>query len=302
MNGFWSAWIMFLVVLNLGITFFLFLWGPRVRIPVQQDGTTGHVWAHGVLREGLHRLPTWWIVLSGAMFAAAFGYLVLYPGFGSFRGVLGWSQHGEVQQHLDENQQRLSGLLQTITNSGIEQLAAEPAVTSYGQRLFIDNCAACHGREGHGNQVLGAPNLVDGDWLYGGDPQAILTSILDGRQGTMPPMGSSLDAAGVRNLANYVLSLSGALHSPTGAAAGKESFAVCAACHGADGRGNPALGAPNLTDDVWLYGGDLASIEKTIREGRSGVMPAWRSRLPEHDVRAITAWIFAQSHEGAGEP
>lgn len=302
MNGFWSAWIMFLVVLNLGITFFLFLWGPRVRIPVQEDGTTGHVWAHGVLREGLRRLPMWWVVLSGAMFAVAFGYLVLYPGFGSFKGVLGWSAHGEVNRQLDENRERLSGLMQTIADTDIGQLADDAAVTSYGHRLFVDNCAACHGREGHGNPVLGAPNLADGDWLYGGDAQTILTSILDGRQGTMPPMGASLDAAGIRNLANYVQSLSGAPHSPTAASAGKASFAVCAACHGPEGKGNPLLGAPNLTDSTWLYGGDLASIEKTIREGRSGVMPAWRSRLPENDVRAITAWIHAQSREDAGQP
>lgn len=167
-----------------------------------------------------------------------------------------------------------------------------------GKRLFVDDCGACHGREGHGNAVLGAPNLTDTDWLYGGDGATIMTSMLDGRHGTMPPFASSFDADNVANLANYVLSLSGAEHSQIKAAAGKPLFAVCSACHGVEGKGNPLLGAPNLTDAIWLYGGDLATIEETIRNGRGGVMPAWRTRLDENDARLITAWVYAQSHGG----
>lgn len=299
MNSFWSGWIIFLIVLNMGITLFLFLWGQWVKIPVQPDGTSGHVWAHGVLREGVRKLPMWWVLTSAAMFAVGFAYLALYPGFGSYKGILGWTAHSELQRDLDANQAKLAPLMQHIGDSTVERLAGNPAATQLGQRLFIDNCSACHGRDGEGNTFMGAPNLVDADWLYGGDAKTILASVLDGRSGTMPPFGATLGETGVSQVANYVLSLSGAAHSPTKAAAGKASFAVCAACHGAEGKGNPALGAPNLTDGTWLYGNELATIEKTIRDGRNGVMPAWRGRLSEDEAKAISAWILAQAQPGA---
>ena len=296
MTPFWSAWIMFLVVLNLGITLFLFLWGLRVKIPTQPDGTSGHVWAHGVLREGVRRLPLWWIVMSGSMFVVGFAYLALYPGFGAWKGVLGWTAHGELAHDVAANRERLDPLLQRSAGQPVEKIAGDADATRLGGRLFVDNCAACHGRDGRGNQVLGAPNLVDADWLYGGDGATILASIQDGRHGTMPPFGGTFDATTIGNVANYVLSLSGADHSPTRAAEGKATFAVCSACHGPAGKGNPALGAPNLTDDAWLYGGDLATIEKTIRDGRGGTMPAWRTRLDDTEARLIAAWVHAHSH------
>lgn len=299
MTPFWSAWIMFLIVFNLGITLFLFLWGPRVKIPVLPDGTTGHVWAHGVLREGLHKLPLWWLLFSGAMFVIGFAYLYLYPGFGSFKGALGWTSHQQLADDTAANSAKLEPLLKGLADQPVEVIARNAEATRIGERLFIDNCAACHGRSGHGNALLGAPNLVDGDWLYGGDGETLLASINDGRAGVMPPMGGSLDKVAIENLANYVLSLSGADHSPAKAKLGAPQFAVCAACHGATGTGNPALGAPNLTDGTWLYGGDLATIEQTIRDGRHGVMPAWRTRLSATDVRLVAAWVHAQSHANA---
>ncbi|WP_395683253.1 cytochrome-c oxidase, cbb3-type subunit III [Dokdonella sp.] len=296
MSSFWSGWIMFLVVLNLGITLFLFLWGQRVKIPVQPDGTSGHVWAHGVLREGVRRLPLWWVLLSAAMFAVGFSYLVLYPGFGSWKGTLGWTAHGELAADVAANRAKLDPLLQRSAGQPVEKIAGDAEATRMGQRLFIDNCAACHGRDGQGNHLIGAPNLVDRDWLYAGDGNGILASIQDGRHGVMPPFGGSFDAATTENLANYVRSLSGADHSPAKAAAGQAAFAVCSACHGPTGKGNQALGAPNLTDEVWLYDGDLATIEKTIRDGRGGVMPAWRTRLDDTETRLIAAWVYATSH------
>lgn len=297
MSPFWSGWIMFLVVLNLGITLFLFLWGQRVRIPVQSDGTSGHVWAHGVLREGVRRLPLWWVLLSASMFVVGFTYLYLYPGFGSYAGKLGWTSHQQLADDVARNDAKLDPLLDSVKGKPVETIASNAEATRMGQRLFVDNCAACHGREGHGNAQLGAPNLVDGDWLYGGDGATILASIEDGRHGTMPPFSGSFDQDMIENIANYVLSLSGTDHSPAKAKLGGPQFAVCAACHGPTGTGNPALGAPNLTDHVWLYGGDLATIEQTIRNGRSGVMPAWRARLSDTDVRMIAAWVYAQSHD-----
>jgi cytochrome c oxidase cbb3-type subunit 3 len=299
MTPFWSGWIMFLIVFNLGVTLFLFVWGQRVVIPTQADGTSGHVWAHGVLREGVRTLPLWWVLLSATMFVIGFTYLALFPGFGNSKGYLGWTQHGELAQDTAANAAKLDPLLLRFGQSTVEQLSKDPAATQIGHRLFIDNCGVCHGRDGRGNQRLGAPDLTDDDWLYGGDGKSITTSILDGRHGTMPPFGGNFDQAGLENLAYYVQSLSGTVQWQYQIALGKPQFSVCAACHGPDGKGNQALGAPNLTDKVWLYGGDLASIEETIRNGRSGVMPAWRGRLTENEVNAIAAWIYAQSHREA---
>ena len=296
MSTFWSVWIMFLVVLNLGITLFLFLWGTRVPIPTQPDGTTGHVWAHGVLREGVRNLPRWWYLMSAGLFAVGFTYLALYPGFGSFRGLLGWTAHGELARAVTANDALQAGLAQRLRASTVEQLATDPEVLRVGARIFVDNCAACHGRDARGNQRLGAPNLTDAVTLYGGDGKTILASIEDGRRGAMPAFGGTLDAEAIADLAHYVKSLSGGVHDEMRAALGKRLFTTCAACHGADGKGNPTLGAPNLTDTTWLYGGDYMRVEETIRDGRNGFMPAWRGRLSEEDTRAVAAFAYAQSH------
>lgn len=296
----WSLWVMFLVVLNMGITFFLFIWGQRVKIPVQPDGTSGHVWAHGVLREGVRKLPRWWVFMSASMFAWGFAYLVLYPGFGNSKGVLGWTAHGELANDIAAVNSQMGEHKQYYTSVPVAQLASNPSAVRIGERMFVDNCAACHGRDAHGNALLGAPNLVDADWLYGGDDEAVRTSILEGRQGMMPPLGAALDDAAVTQLANYALSLSGTAHDKTAAAAGQAGFAVCAACHGVDGKGNKALGAPNLTDAIWLKSGDLDTIRRTIKDGRSGVMPAWKSRLDEAEVHVIMAWLRSKQLRAEG--
>ncbi len=295
MSPFWSLWIMFLVVFNLGITLFLFLWAPRAKIPVQEDGTSGHVWAHGVLREGVRKLPLWWVVLSAAMFVAGFTYLALFPGFGSFKGILGWTSHAELASNVEANDAKLDEMMKRFSLYPIEQLAHDPSAQQLGKRLFMDDCAACHGREAKGNVLLGAPDLSDNDWLYGGDGKAIYTSIHDGRSGVMPPW-ASLGEDNVKNLAQYVLSLSGSPHNQQQADAGKPLFATCAACHGPDGKGNPALGAPNLTDHIWLHGGTVNDVETTIRGGRQGHMPAWSPRLSDDQIRVLAAYVYHLSH------
>jgi cytochrome c oxidase cbb3-type subunit 3 len=293
MSRFWSGWVMFLVMLNLGITLFLFVWAQRLRIPTRSDGTTGHVWAHGVLREGVRRLPLWWVLFSAGMFIIGFIYLALYPGFGSYEGRLGWTSAGEWQRDTQANDAKLAATLQPLSSLSVEELAENDNARSFGHRLFLDNCAACHGATATGNQSLGAPNLVDGDWLYGKD--TLTASILDGRTGAMPPWGPALGHEGVNEVASYVLSLSGVKAPADWIAAGKTRYeAMCVACHGADGRGNAALGAPDLTDGVWLYGSDFASVTASIEKGRSGVMPAWRNRLSAEQVRMIAAWLHAQ--------
>ncbi len=295
-------WVMFLVVLNMSITLFLFLWGPRAKIPTLPDGTSGHVWAHGALREGVRKLPLWWLLLSAGMFVAGISYLILYPGFGNHKGVLGWTAHGELARDQALNNARLDEMLLRFRQYPVEQLAGDPAALQMGERLFVDNCAACHGRGGYGNVKLGAPNLIDDDWLYGGTGKDILTTIEGGRAGMMPPW-NSLGEQNVKNLAQYVLSLSGSPHDAKAAAAGQPLFTTCAACHGPQGKGNQALGAPNLTDHIWLHGGSVADIERTIGGGRQGHMPAWTPRLSQDQIRVLAAYVYHLSHQGdAAQP
>ena len=296
MSDFWSAWVMLLVVVNLGITLFLFLWGTRVDIPTQPDGTSGHVWAHGVLREGVRPLPTWWVVLSSVVFIVGFVYLALYPGFGAFKGLLNWTSSGELARDATANDKLAIPLRDRVRGKPIEAVATDPEALRVGQVIFIDNCAACHGREGRGNQALGAPNLTDNDWLYGGDGKSILASVQDGRLGAMPPFAGTLSEDDIVNVANYVASLSGFPSDSLRIQLGKPLFSNCAPCHGADAKGNFAMGAPNLTDGIWLYGGNLSTIAETIRHGRNGVMPAWRGRLGDDDASLVAAWVYAQSH------
>jgi len=292
----WSIWVMFLVVFNMGITFFLFVWGPWVKIPQAPDGTTGHSWAHGAIREGLRRLPTWWIVLSSSMYVAAFIYLVLYPGFGNHKGTLHWTSHGQLAAEQAVNQDKLDPLLQRFALYTPEQLAGDPAAQQLGKVWFEDNCAACHQRSGKGNMQLGAPNLTDSDWLYGGTGKDITTSIHDGRNGVMPAW-ASLGEDTVNNLVQYVLSLSGRPHDAKMAAAAEPIFkSTCAACHGPDGKGSSAMGAPNLTDQIWLHGGAVADIHQTIHDGRQGHMPAWNQRLTDQQIHVMAAYVYHLSH------
>lgn len=296
MSNFFSMWVMALVVVNLAVTVLLFLWAPRVDIPTQPDGTSGHTWAHGVLREAIRPLPTWWIVLSSIVMVAGITYLVLFPGFGASKGLLEWTSHDELARDQNANGQLALPLRERVRGKPIESIATDPQALRAGQVLFIDNCAACHARDGRGNRALGAPDLTDKDWLYGGDGKAILASIQDGRRGAMPSFAGTLSGEEIEYVANYVASLSGFPGKSWRTQLGERLFSNCMPCHGADAKGNSAMGAPDLTDGVWLYGGDLSTIAETIRRGRNGVMPAWRGRLSDDDASLVAAWVYAQSH------
>jgi cytochrome c oxidase cbb3-type subunit 3 len=235
------------------------------------------------------------LIVSFLAFFAAALYVLLFPGLGNYRGLLNWTSTEALLEESSSNEALMATLLQRTREQSIEQLAADPDATRIGARLFADNCAACHGSGAQGMPALGAPNLLDADWLYGGDAKAILASILDGRQGVMPPFGSSIDAAGIANLAHYVAALSGEPRDAVKAALGKSLFQACSACHGPAGKGNPALGAPNLSDGIWLYGGSIPAIEHSIRNGRGGVMPAWRDRLGEDGAKLVGAWIYGNA-------
>lgn len=299
MSGFWSGWVMALVVINYVVIFFLFVWASKVSIPTDQDGTTGHSWSHGSIKEGMHALPKWWLILSTLAFIAAAIYLVRYPGFGSYKGSLGWTSYQQMQEEVAGLNAKMTTLLADINDQSVLELSANPDAMNLGQRLFHDNCAACHGYDAKGSHLLGAPNLTDNIWLYGGKVDDILNTINNGRAGTMPSW-AALGAENVDNATAYVLSLAGLEHDAVAAAAGKEVFAgTCAACHGVEGLGNPMLGAPNLTDADWLYGSSFDTIHHSIDQGRQGVMPAWAGRLNEQQIKVLAAWVLSHDNTEA---
>jgi cytochrome c oxidase cbb3-type subunit 3 len=294
MSGFWSRWVIVLAVLTIGISVSLFIGGMRVKLPTQADGTTGHNWDG--IREGVRNLPWWWIVYSVIGFVVPIGYLVLYAGFDNLKGALGWSSEERLQRDVAANDAKLEALTKPWRTLSVEQLAGNAEAVDIGHRLYLDNCAACHGSTAQGNHALGAPNLTDADWQYGGSGETIVASILDGRKGVMPPWGAALGHNGVNEVASYVLSLGGVKSPPDWAAAGKQRYeTLCTSCHGPEGLGNPAMGAPNIADRIWLYGGSFESVAASIRDGRSGVMPAWRSRMNEDQARLIAAWVIKQA-------
>jgi cytochrome c oxidase cbb3-type subunit 3 len=260
--------------------------------------TTGHVWDED-LGEYNNPLPRWWMGLFYLTIVFSLGYLVLYPGLGSYSGTLGWSSVAQHRDEVERAQAQSAPLYQRFAAKDIMQLAGDPEARAVGQKLFLNNCAQCHSADAAGSR--GFPNLTDRDWLYGGDAQAIEASILNGRSGAMPPFGATLGDDGVKNVAHYVLALAGRTHDSIRAARGQETFkTTCFACHGADGKGNPALGAPNLTDGVWLHGSSEAAIIETIAKGRTSAMPAHKELLGEARVRLLAAYVYGLSH-GANE-
>ena len=292
MSAGWGIWVELLVVINVvGALWLLFATAKK---PEQEEqATTGHVWDED-LTEYNKPLPRWWLGLFLLTVAFTVGYLVFYPGFGTAAGTLGWTSTGEVKADLAENSRRLETVFARFRDRPIEELEHDPEALNFGRNVFANNCAACHGSDARG--AKGYPNLTDNDWLYGGSPDQVLTTILNGRGGVMPPLGAALGDKGVDEVANYVLTLSGGKADPALAEAGKTRFlTICAACHGPEGKGNVAIGAPNLADNIWLYGSTLDDIKASVRDGRSGKMPAWAGILGKDRARLVQAWVLAQS-------
>jgi len=292
MSTTWSLWVLVLMAVNLGITLFLFFWSDRVKIPVEKDGTSGHQWAHGVLREGVRPLPRWWFWMSLGTFIFAGFYFFQYPAVGLYQGQQQWTSDKALQEASEKNALLLQPLMERAQTLEIAELAKDRQATIIGQRLFIDNCAACHGNNALGIQAIGAPNLLDAATLYGNDDETILLSIREGRTGIMPGW-QHMGYGKIKNLAHYVRSLSGESHDAEAAKVSEKHFAICGSCHGMDGKGNPLLGAPDLTDKDSSYGNSLEQIIESITHGRNGVMPALKNRLSEAEMRLITAWIKA---------
>lgn len=299
-NEWWGIGIATIVALGMVFCVVLLWSQSKVKVKAGADGkplpaeTTGHVW-DGTLMEQNNPLPQWWKWLFYLMIIFSVGYLIVYPGFGGNQGSFGWSQVGAYEKEMKDGEAQYGPIFNKYLAMDIKDVAKDPQAREIGQRLFLNTCAQCHGSDAQGGK--GYPNLTDSDWLYGGDPEVIKTTITHGRNGMMPPMGAAIGSDDdVRNVANYVLSLSNSAHDPIKAAIGKPKFAACAACHGADGKGNQALGAPNLTDKIWLYGGSIDTVMETINKGRTNQMPAHKTILTEGKIHLLAAYVWGLSN------
>jgi cytochrome c oxidase cbb3-type subunit 3 len=296
LSGFWT-WFIALPTIGGLIGLLLLIWWLAGKTVKKGDAvpTMGHVW-DGDLEEYNNPLPRWWLVLFIGSLIFALLYLLLYPGLGAFPGLLGWTQQEQYEAEVAKAKEHYGPLYERYRGAAIPALAENPEARRMGERLFASYCTVCHGSDARGGP--GFPNLADDAWLYGGSPGAIKTSILDGRNGVMPPWKDALGGdQGVHNVAQYVLSLSGRQVDEQAAAQGKPRFmAICASCHMPDGTGNQALGAPNLTDDAWLYGGSPGAVEASIANGRQGKMPAHREFLGEDKAHVLAAYVYSLSH------
>ncbi|HET9863052.1 MAG TPA: cytochrome-c oxidase, cbb3-type subunit III [Steroidobacteraceae bacterium] len=287
-----ALFIVVLTLANIAGAVWLLWWTRRSPGEASSTGhTTGHVWDED-LQELNNPLPRWWLWLFVITVVFAVVYLVLYPGLGTWRGTLGWTSQAEHAAQSKLNAARVEQALAPYATLSVPQLAGNPAALNVGRNLFLNNCATCHGSDGGG--APGFPNLTDRDWLYGGDPDTLVATISNGRAGVMPAWGEALGAGGVEDVLAYVMSFSGRKLDAGDTRAGAAKFATfCAACHGIDGRGNAALGAPDLTDGVWLHGGSLAAVRETIQQGRTGTMPAHAARLGETRIKLLAAYVLS---------
>jgi cytochrome c oxidase cbb3-type subunit 3 len=298
---FWDYYVAILSIVSVvGCAVFLWLQSRRtVKATLNAQGepqTTGHVW-DGDLQEFHNPMPRWWILLFYITVVFSVLYLILYPGLGTqWKGVLKWTQTGQYDGEVKAAEAKFGPIFAAFASQPIDKVAFDPKAKLIGERLFLNNCAQCHGSDARGSR--GFPNLTDSEWLYGGAPEAIKASIANGRNGVMPPMAAALgDKEGVADVANYVLSLSNSAHDSVRAARGKDRFVACAACHGAEAKGNPALGAPDLTNKIWLYGGTVAAVTETITNGRNNVMPKHSNILTEPEIHLVAAYVWSLTNK-----
>lgn len=291
-SGFWNVYVMGLVALSLLFCLFILMSNnKRETGPVELHG---HVWDEN-LAEYNNPLPRWWLYLFWITLIFGVVYLALYPGFGNYKGALGWTSVGQYDNEIAQADENYGPIFAKYRNMDVAAVAADPEARGTGERLFLTYCAQCHGSDARG--ARGFPNLVDEAWQWGGDPDAIKATITNGRYGVMTPFGSVLGPEGVRDVANYVRSLNGLAHDSLRAQRGEEAFQQnCVACHGADAQGLAALGAPNLTDNVWLWGSSEAAITETVTHGRMNRMPGFGEFLGEDKVHILGAYVWGLSN------
>ncbi|MDP2371329.1 cytochrome-c oxidase, cbb3-type subunit III [Rhodoferax sp.] len=296
-SNFWSIYVASITLVSILACLLLLWFSGKAKAMTASDNTTGHVW-DGDLREMNNPLPRWWAWLFVITIVFSLVYLALYPGLGTYAGKLGWTSLGQHKTEMDKGNQEVAPLYAKFTGMAPQDVAKDTQAMAIGERLFMNNCSQCHGSDARGNK--GFPNLTDKDWLYGGTPEAIKESLTKGRTGVMPPMAAAVGSADdLKNLAQYVLSLSGSPHDSVRAALGRPKFVACAACHGADGKGNVAMGAPNLTDDIWLHGYGEAAILSMVNLGKTNQMPAQADKLTEAQIHVLAAYVWGLSNKGA---
>ena len=296
-SEFWSIYIAVLTLFGIFACMVLLWAAGRTRVKIGGDNTTGHVWDED-MREMNNPLPRWWVWMFVITTVFSLAYLFFYPGLGAYAGSLGWTQDGELKSDLSDANKHLEPLYARFAGMPPEKVAADAQAMAIGERLFMNNCAQCHGSDARGSK--GFPNLSDTDWLHGGTPEKIIESITKGRTGTMPALGAAVgNSEDLKNLSHYVLSLSKSPHDSLRAALGKPKYAACAACHGADGKGNQALGAPNLSDDIWLHGWGEPAITAIVNQGKVNQMPGQEGKLGEAQIRLLGIYVWGLSNRSS---
>ena len=295
-SDFWHWYIAILTILSILACVWLIRWMTADFEHKDEVESTGHIW-DGDLTELNNPLPRWWLGLFYITLAFGGFYLLLYPGLGNFGGLLGWTSKGQYEQEVEKVEAEVGPLFAGYQQTPILDLIKDENALKVGERLYLNYCATCHGSDARG--ARGFPNLRDNDWQWGGDPANIKTTLLNGRIAAMPPWEAALGGeSGVNEVTQYLLRLSDRATIDELADKGKAKYdTFCVACHGPDGKGNPALGAPNLTDDVWLYGGSITRINESLIKGRNGQMPAFGEFLGEAKVHLLTAYIYGLSQE-----
>nr|WP_299243249.1 cytochrome-c oxidase, cbb3-type subunit III [uncultured Halomonas sp.] len=299
LSSFWSIWI---IVITLGTIIFCWWVLFANRKTDKQPSVDGEVETTGHTADGIDEydnpLPRWWFMLFVGTIIFSVAYLLLYPGLGNFKGVLGWSQEGQWEEEIAYAQEQYAPIFAKYSEVPVPELAQDGDAMQVAERIYLNNCAVCHGSNAQGG--YGFPNLTDDAWLYGGEPENIVTTLNNGRNGLMPAW-QQLGDNNLENVTSYVLSLSGEEHEADKANQGEAIFvSACVACHGADGKGNQAIGAPDLTDNAWLYrrpGQDThAAVLETLRNGRNGHMPAQAAYIGEDKVHLVAAYVYSLSN------
>jgi len=294
MSEFWSWWVILITVVNVFGCWGLLLWTRKIKGDGEEGETTGHV--YDGIEEYNNPLPKWWLNMFNICLVFSVGYLILYPGLGNFAGVLGWTQTGQHAEEVAVAKKTYEPLFAKYAAIPIAELSKVKQATEMGKRIFVNTCFGCHGSDARGNP--GYPDLTDKDSLYGGTAASIEHSIVYGRTGIMPGFAASFNADQIDSLVQYVGKLSGNSVDNAKADAGKLLFdQQCFVCHASDGKGNIAMGAPNLTDDVWLYGGSWSNIAQSIKEGRKGEMPAHGDLLGKEKSHLVAAYVYSLSNK-----
>ena len=304
MTAFWSWYI---TILTLG-TIVALIWLIFATRKGESKGTTDQTMGHAFdgIEEYDNPLPKWWFMLFIGTIIFAIGYLVIYPGLGNWKGYLpgypgGWTQDKQWEHEMDKAQAEYGPIFAKYAAMPIADVAKDPTALKMGGRMFATYCSICHGSDAKG--AVGFPNLTDNIWRWGGTPDDIQASILNGRHAAMPAWGAIIGEAGVKNVSAYIRQDMAGLKLPkdntADTAAGKQVFATnCSACHGAEGQGMAMMGAPDLTKPAgFIYGTSLIQLEQTIRNGRNGLMPAQEQYLGADKVHILAAYVYSLSHQ-----